>query len=218
MSSSRLLFAAVVTAMISAPFAALAQTPAPAAPPAAGPAAAPAPTMAKPVVPNGDTLQTLKLDPQFSTFVKAVDATNLGAVLKTPNLTGVAPTDAAFAAMPPAELASLMANKAALQKFIMHHLVNAPVPSSKIKGAKGMWPAGSGDTKILLDGSDDTALKADGATIIQADVKTGSGTLHVVDKVLVAGQGDPTMPEAAAPASADAAATAPAPAAAKPKQ
>jgi uncharacterized surface protein with fasciclin (FAS1) repeats len=190
MSPTRLLFAAAaMTALMAAPCAALAQTP--------GPAAAPGTAMAKPVVANGDTLQTLKLDPQFSTFVKAVDATNLGAVLKTPNLTVFAPTDAAFAAMPPAELAKLMADKAALQKFVMHHLVNAPVPSSKIKGAKGMWPAGSGDSKILLDGSNDAALKADGATIIQADVKTGSGTLHVVDKVLIAGQGDATMPESA---------------------
>jgi uncharacterized surface protein with fasciclin (FAS1) repeats len=203
MSPTRLLAAVAAVALMSAPCAALAQSPAPSAP-----SAAPAPT--KPVVANGDTLQTLKLDPQFSTFVKAVDATNLGAVLKTPNLTVFAPTDAAFAAMPPAELNRLMADKAALQKFVMHHLVNAPVPASKIKGTKGMWPAGSGDTKILLDGSDETALKADGATIVQPDVKTGSGTIHVVDRVLIAGQGDPTMPAAAAPASADAAANAPA--------
>ena len=214
MSPTRLLFAAAAASVLLSPAAALAQTPASAAPPAAAaPTTTPAPAMAKPVVANGDTLQTLKLDPQFSTFVKAVDATNLGAVLKTPNLTVFAPTDAAFAAMPPADLAKLMADKAALQKFVMHHLVNAPVPASKIKGTKGMWPAGSGDSKILLDGSDEAALKADGATIIQADVKTGSGTLHVVDKVLIAGQGDPTMPEAAAPPPADASATA-----AQPKQ
>ncbi|WP_293681504.1 fasciclin domain-containing protein [uncultured Phenylobacterium sp.] len=209
MSPTRLLLAATaVTALAAAPYFALAQTPAPAAAPAAAPTAPPATatpgaTMAKPVVANGDTLQTLKLDPQFSTFVKAVDATNLGAVLKTPGLTVFAPIDAAFAAMPQADLTKLMADKAALQKFVMHHLVNAPVPSSKIKGTKGQWPAGSGDTKILLDGSDETALKADGATIVQADVKTGSGTLHVVDKVLIAGQGDPSMPQAAAAPAAD---------------
>ena len=210
MSPTRLLLAAAATVLISAPFSALAQAP-------AAPTTAPMAT-AKPVTAQGDTLQTLKMDSQFTTFVKAIDSTNLAAVVKTPNLTVFAPTDAAFAAMPPADLARLMSDKAALQKLVLHHLVNAPVPAAKIKGTKGFWPAGSGDTKILLDGSDQATLKADGATIVQADVKTGSGLLHVVDHVLIAGQGDQTMPPAA-PA-ADAAATAPAvpPAApAKPK-
>ena len=48
----------------------------------------------------------------------------------------------------------------------------------------------------------------DGATIVQADVKTGSGLLHVVDHVLVGGQGA-AEPAASAP-TADASATAPA--------
>jgi uncharacterized surface protein with fasciclin (FAS1) repeats len=214
MSPTRLLLAAAAAALALTSGAAFAQPAAPAAAPAAA-------AMAKPVTPQGDTLQTLKLDGQFTMFVKAVDSTNLGAVVKTPNLTVFAPTDAAFAAMPPGELDKLMADKPGLQRFVLHHLVNAPVPSSKIKGTKGMWPAGSGDTKILLDGSNEASMKADGATIIQADIKTGSGLLHVVDHVLIAGQGDPTMPPAAdaTAAAPPAAAPAPAPApAAKPKQ
>ncbi len=197
MSSHRFFTAAALCAVMATP--AFAQTPA--APPAAAASATPA--LAKPVAANGDTLATLKLDGQFNTFVKAIDSTNLGAVIKTPGLTVFAPTDAAFAAMPAPDLARLNADKAMMQKFVLHHVVNAPVPGSKIVGTKGQWPAGAGD-KILLDGGDEKALKADGATIIQADVKTASGTLHVVDKVLIAGQGDPTMPDAAAAAVADA--------------
>ena len=85
-----------------------------------------------------------------------------------------------------------------MQKFVLHHVVNAPIPSSKIKGVKGPIPTGAGDT-ILLDGSDEAgALKVDGATIVQADVQTGSGLLQVVDKVLIAGQGavEPAAPAA----------------------
>lgn len=187
MSPTRLFSAVALAALLATP--ALAQGPASTAAPAAT-------AMAKPVAAQGDLLDTLKLNGQFTTFVKAVDSTNLSTLLKTnTNLTVFAPTDAAFAAMPAADLAKLMADKPGLQKFVTHHLINAPVPGPKIKGTKGQWPAVSGD-KILLDGSDEATLKADGATIVQADVKTSSGLLHIVDHVLIAGQGDPTMPAA----------------------
>lgn len=207
MSPTRLLLAAVATAVIAAPSVALAQAQAPAAPPAPAPAAAaPAPAMDKPVVANGDTLATLKLDGRFTTFVKAIDSTNLAAVIKNPGLTVFAPTDAALAALPPADLAKLNADKTAMQRMVLHHVINAPISGDSFKGKKGMYPSGATD-KILLDGSDENALKADGATIVQKDIKTSTGTLHIVDHVLIAGQGDPTMPETAAAAPAAAAPT-----------
>ena len=170
------------------------------------PAAAPGAALAKPVAVQGDLVDTLKLSGQFTTFVQGIDATNLTGLLKqNKNLTVFAPTEAAFAAMPAAELAKLKADKAAMQKFILRHVVNAPIDTSKIKGAKGPVPSGAGD-QILLDGSDEAALKVDGATILQADLRTGSGLLHVVDHVLPEGLGgDPTMPAATGDASPTAA-------------
>lgn len=197
MSPTRLLLAAVAVAALSAtPLAASAQAPAPAA--------------AKPVAVQGTLLDTLKLSGQFTTFVGGVDATNLASLFKSqPQITVFAPTDSAFAAMPADQLAKLKTDKAAMQKFILHHLINAPVDSTKIKGAKGPIPSGAGDT-ILLDGSDEGGkMMVDGATIVQADLKTASGLLHIVDKPLIAGQGNVDPPAAAAP-TADAAATAPA--------
>lgn len=195
MSPTRLLLAAAaISALSAAPFAASAQTPAPAAASAAS-TSAPAAAVAV----QGDLVDTLKLSGQFTTFVGGIDATNLAGLLKTnKNLTVFAPTDAAFAAMPAADLAKLKADKAAMQKFVLHHVVNAPVDSTKIKGAKGPVPSGAGDT-ILLDGSDEAGvLKVDGAKIVQADLRTGSGLLHIVDRVLVSGQGAVEAPAAAA--------------------
>lgn len=168
----------------------------PAATPA--PAAAPMPaTTAKPVVANGDLVSTLRLSGQFTTLVKALDATNLSGLLsKNPNLTLFAPTDAAFAALPPGQLDKLMADKPALQKLLTHHVINAVVDSSKIKGAKGPVPSVAGDP-IELDGSEDV-LRVDNAKILQPDVKASNGVLHVVDHVLIAGSVPPTT--AAAPA------------------
>jgi uncharacterized surface protein with fasciclin (FAS1) repeats len=197
MSPTRLLLAAVAVAALSAaPLAASAQAPADAA---------------KPVAVQGDLLDTLKLSGQFTTFVGGIDATNLAGLIKTnKNLTVFAPTDAAFAALPADQVAKLKSDKAAMQKFVLHHVINAPVDSAKIKGAKGPIPSGAGDT-ILLDGSDEGGkMKVDGATIVQADLRTGSGLLHIVDKPLIAGEGAVDPPAAAAAPPADAAATAPA--------
>jgi uncharacterized surface protein with fasciclin (FAS1) repeats len=184
------LLTAAAIAVIGAPSLALAQQS------ATAPAAV---AMATEVKVNGDLVDTLKLSGQFQTFTKGIDATNLAGLLKVnKNLTVFAPTDAAFAAMPAADLAKLSTDKAAMQRFILHHIVNAPIPAAKIKGVKGPIPSGAGDA-ILLDGSDEAgALRVDGATIIQADIQTASGLLQVVDHVLIAGQGavEPAAPPA----------------------
>jgi uncharacterized surface protein with fasciclin (FAS1) repeats len=201
----RLLTAAAAVSLIAG--AAMAQTPAP----AAAPATAPAATGAK-LVPNGDLITTLRASGQFNTFVKALDATNLSSLLKSsPGLTVFAPTDAAF---PQSKLDSMSADKAGLQKFLLHYIINAKIDSSKIKGSHGPVPSGAGD-QIVLDGTTEGVLKADNATIIQADVTTSNGVIHVVDALMVAGSVPATLPEpppeaAAAPPAPEPAAKAPA--------
>ena len=185
------LLTAVAIAVIAAPGLALGQQS----------ASAPATATAAPQVKvDGDLVDTLKLSGQFTIFTKGIDATNLAGMLKAnKNLTVFAPNDAAFAAMPAADLAKLTSDKAAMQRFIVHHIINAPFPAAKIKGVKGPVPSGAGDT-ILVDGTDESGLlKVDGATIIQADIQTASGLLQVVDRVLIAGQGavEPATPAAA---------------------
>jgi uncharacterized surface protein with fasciclin (FAS1) repeats len=176
----RLLSAAAVAALMSG--SAMAQT----APSAADQAPPPASAAASPVVAKGDLVETARASGQFTTFIKALDATNLTSVLKTnQNLTLFLPTDAAFAALPAGELDKLMLpeNGPQLQKVLTYHLINAKVDSSKIKGAKGEVKSVEGSA-LTLDGSGPTAM-VDGATIVQADVMASNGVLHVVDKVLL---------------------------------
>jgi uncharacterized surface protein with fasciclin (FAS1) repeats len=170
---------------------------------------------ATPLVAKGDILETAQSSGQFTTFVKALAATNLSGVVKTtPNLTVFAPTDAAFAALPPGELDRLMKreNAGELQKILTYHLINAKVDSSKIKGAKGGVKTVEG-SNVILDGSG-SSLLVDSAGIVQADVIASNGVVHVIDKVLIPG----AMPAAQAAAATDAtasqaaAASAPAPA------
>ena len=177
----RLLTAAAAVSLIAG--AAMAQTPAPAAP---APAAAPGAKLA----PNGDLITTLKMSTQFTTFVKALEATNLSSLLKaSPGLTVFAPTDAAF---PQAKLDGLIADKAGLQKMLLHYIINAKIDSTKIKGTHGPVASGAGD-QIVLDGTADV-FKADNANIIQADVVTSNGLIHVVDALMIAGSVPATLP------------------------
>ena len=175
MISKRILTAAAAVALMAG--AAQAQTVA---------SEAPAPAAQAPVVAKGDLIDTAQASGQFTTFLKAVSAVNLTSVLKTnQNLTLFAPTDAAFAALPPGTLDKLLLpeNGPMLQKVLTYHLINAKVDSSKIKGAKGDVKSVEG-SPLMLDGSGPTPM-VDGTTIIQADVMATNGVLHVVDKVLL---------------------------------
>ncbi len=201
----RLLIAAAAVSLIAS--AAVAQTPAPTALVAAPTNPAPVP-LARPLVANTDSMATLRLNGQFTSLVKALDGANLSALFQDSarHLTLFAPTDAAFAALPAGQLDKMIADptKADLRKLLLHHVINAVVPSSKIKGTRGPWPTGAGD-HVVLDGSQDGVLKADNAFIVQPDVVTSNGTIQVVDEVMIAGsvpEANPTPPEepAAAPA------------------
>jgi len=194
----RLLSAAAISALMAGT--ALAQS----APSAADQAPPPASAAASPVVAKGDLVETAKASGQFTTFIKALDATNLTSVLKTnQNLTLFLPTDAAFAALPAGELDKLMLpeNGPQLQKVLTYHLINAKVDSSKIKGAKGEVKSVEGSA-LTLDGSGPTPM-IDGATIVQTDVMASNGVLHVIDKVLLPRD----LPGVQASAATDAAAT-----------
>ena len=224
MTILRLLTAASAAALLSS--AAYAQTaepaapatsPAPAAstetPPPAAAATETAPTgTATPtaaVAPSGDLVDTLKASGQFTILVKALDAANMTQVLKSNNnLTLFAPTDAAFNALPAGQLDALMKEPTKLQALLTAHLVNATVDSSKIKGTHGPLKTVAG-TDVIVDG-EGAQLKVADADIVQADVRTSNGVLHVVDKVLTPGAEPPRATPA--PAEGEQPAAGPAPA------
>jgi uncharacterized surface protein with fasciclin (FAS1) repeats len=151
------------------------------------------------VMPAGDIVETVKAAGQFTTLVKALEATNLVQLLKTtPNLTIFAPTDAAFAALPAGQLDRLMAeeNRAELQKLLTYHVVNARLDGAKIDNSRGPVPTVAGET-VQVDGVDETWMIGR-ARITQADINADNGIIHVVDKVLMSGD----MPAVAPPAAA----------------
>jgi uncharacterized surface protein with fasciclin (FAS1) repeats len=97
------------------------------------------------------------------------------------------------------------AGSASLRKILTYHLINTPVDSSKIKGAKGQVPTVDAPQQVTVDGSNDV-LMVNNADIIQTDVKVANGVIiQVIDKVLI--PSDVTLPGAAAAAAPAAPAT-----------
>ncbi|MDO9489636.1 MAG: fasciclin domain-containing protein [Sphingomonadaceae bacterium] len=173
---------------------AVAQTTAPAV--AAEPAAAAAAPAAA-----GTLIAVAKADPELSTFVKLATAANLDGTLAGQGpLTVLAPSNAAFAKLPAAQLADLEnpENVATLQQVLMYHIIPGAAPSSAFKGTKGDVPSAT-PAKLMIDGTGAT-VTVNGAAVTRADVTATNGAIHVIDTVL-------TPPAASAAAAAPAAAT-----------
>jgi len=191
MTMQRLLMTAAAALALAAP--ALAQpaaAPAPAAPPPAAPA------MSMSITPSGDIAATLKASGQFTILVKALDASNLTGVLKTAGpLTILAPTDAAFRALPAGQLDSLMKieNAAQLQALLTYHLINAAAPMTKVQGSKGPIRTVA-NTEVQIDGTGSPIRINDANVVGHASVSNGD--IYAIDKVLTPGG----TPAAAAPA------------------
>lgn len=145
---------------------------------------------------GNDIVDVMRADGQFSTLLTALDATGLSGVLESDDSISIlAPTDAAFAALPAGELDRLMQpeNREELQDLLLYHVLNADVQANQIENRRGPVVTGSG-AQILLDGTAGS-LRADSATIINAELRGSNGAVLVVDQVLspdtsLAAQGD----------------------------
>jgi len=129
-----------------------------------------------------DIVDTAVAAGQFTTLVKAVQAAGLVDTLKGPGpFTVFAPTDAAFAKLPPGALDSLLANPEKLKEVLLYHVVGGEVMSNQVKPGKVKTVEGAEATLSVRDGK----VMIDKATVIKADVEASNGVIHVIDTVIV---------------------------------
>jgi uncharacterized surface protein with fasciclin (FAS1) repeats len=125
-------------------------------------------------------------NPDFSTLVTAIKAAGLVDALKGKGpFTVFAPTNAAFAALPPGTLDDLLKpeNKAQLQAILKYHVIPTRIESSALAGKTLTSPATlQGDT-LPVDGTN--GVKVGDANVVAADVQAENGVIHVIDKVLL---------------------------------
>jgi uncharacterized surface protein with fasciclin (FAS1) repeats len=121
----------------------------------------------------------------FNTLVAAVKAAGLVDTLKGPGpFTVFAPTDEAFAKLPPGTLESLLKpeNKAKLQSILTYHVVSGKVMAQdvvKLHSAKTV--EGQDVTIKTMNGR----VMVDSASVTKTDIMTSNGVIHVIDSVLL---------------------------------
>lgn len=118
----------------------------------------------------------------FNTLVAAVKAAGLVDTLKGEGpFTVFAPTDEAFAKIPADTLKALLADKEALTKVLLYHVVSGKVTADKVASMKSATTVNGAD--VMIDTTD--GVKINNAKVVQADVMTSNGVIHAIDTVLL---------------------------------
>ena len=132
-----------------------------------------------------DIVDTAVSAGSFKTLVAAVTAAGLVDTLKGDGpFTVFAPTDEAFAKLPAGTVEDLLKpeNKDQLIAVLTYHVVSGKVMSGDIAGKK-MDVATVQGSKLSVDATD--GVKIDNASVVQADIETSNGVIHVIDTVVL---------------------------------
>lgn len=131
-----------------------------------------------------DIVETAIAAGNFTTLAKALTEAGLIETLKGAGpYTVLAPTDDAFAKIPAADLAALLADKAALTKVLTYHVISGNVPSSTVTTlTEATSLEGS---KIAIKVVDGKVMLNDNSEVTTADVPASNGVIHVINTVLM---------------------------------
>ncbi len=128
-------------------------------------------------------------NPDFSTLVELVTAAGLVETLSGEGpFTVFAPTNEAFAAIPPFVVEYLLANPEVLSAVLTYHVLPGKVLSADVTDMMAATVNGDSitvttDMGVMLDGV---------ATVITADIEASNGVIHVIDAVILP---EITLPE-----------------------
>jgi uncharacterized surface protein with fasciclin (FAS1) repeats len=126
-------------------------------------------------------VETAEAAGSFKTLVTAIKAAGLTEASSGKEaLTVFAPTDAAFAKIPKADLDALLADKDKLTQVLTLHVVKGEVMAKDVK-AGGVTTLGGKTVNI----STDKGVMVNNAKVVKADVKASNGVIHAVDSVIM---------------------------------
>ena len=128
-----------------------------------------------------DIVDTAVANGNFKTLAAALTAAGLVDTLKGPGpFTVFAPTDAAFAKIPKADLDALLKDKAKLTSVLTYHVVPGKVLAKDVKPGKVKTVQGSELTITATSG-----VMVDNAKVTATDVVADNGVIHVIDTVVM---------------------------------
>ena len=120
----------------------------------------------------------------FSTLVAAVKAADLVDTLKSPGkFTVFAPTDEAFAKLPPGTIDTLVQNPPQLARILTYHVVSGKLMKEDLAKVNSVTSVEG--APIPIDCTDNFEVK--NATVVAADIEADNGVIHVIDNVILMG-------------------------------
>ena len=129
-----------------------------------------------------DIVDTAVSAGSFNTLAPALKAAGLVDTLKGPGpFTVFAPTDAAFAKIPKAQLDALLADKAKLSAVLTYHVVPGKVLAKDVKPGAVKTVQG----QSLMVKASGGKVMVDDATVTATDVMADNGVIHVIDTVVL---------------------------------
>ena len=128
-----------------------------------------------------DIVDTAVAAGNFKTLATALTAAGLVDTLKGPGpFTVFAPTDAAFAKVPKADLDALLKDKAKLTAVLTYHVVPGKVMAKDVKAGQVKTVQGS-----MLTISTTGGVMVDNAKVTATDIAADNGVIHVIDTVIM---------------------------------
>ena len=147
------------------------------------PAAAPT-TTTKPVL--KDIVDTAVAAGSFKTLAAALTAAGLVDTLKGAGpFTVFAPTDAAFAKIPKADLDAILADKKKLTEILTYHVVAGRVPASTVVQLDGTKVTTVNGATVSVKVSNGKVILNETVNVTATDIAASNGIIHVIDSVLL---------------------------------
>ena len=138
---------------------------------------------AAPKMGQKNLVQTAVAAGQFKTLASLLQKAGLAGTLEGRGpFTVFAPTDAAFAKVPKATLASLAKNKAKLRAVLLYHVVKGKVTAAQAMKLRSAKTLEGMPVSIRVSGG---KVIVGGATVVKANVMASNGVIHVINKVLI---------------------------------
>lgn len=137
-----------------------------------------------PAAPTAPTLLGLASGvEELSTLVAAARAAGLeGALAGAGPLTVLAPSNAAFAALPPGALEALLRDPDRLRRILLHHVVEGAVRSEALAGRRTVKTLAGTTLDVDARGP---VLVVGGARVVAADLGASNGVAHRIDRLLL---------------------------------
>jgi uncharacterized surface protein with fasciclin (FAS1) repeats len=135
--------------------------------------------------PTKNIVETAVAAGSFQTLAAALQAGDLvGALQGEGPFTVFAPTDAAFAALPPEAVANLLKpeNKGQLVDLLTYHVVAGKVPADQVVKLTGAKTLNGQQVAIQVAAG---KVSIDQAQVVTTDIACSNGVIHVIDAVLM---------------------------------